>query len=108
VSPSVMRTVRSVARLGDIGMPGVFSSDCMDGACCADFNSLIRAPLDPDMPALAVHSHSDGIVDWRACLDPYANCVEVDGSHCGMAVNPAVYRELEVTLEQVEEAVCRR
>ena len=26
-----MRTVRSVARLGDLGIPGVFSSDCMDG-----------------------------------------------------------------------------
>ena len=51
---------------------------------------------DPGMPALAVHSRSDGIVDWRACLDPYARCVEVDGSHCGMAVNPAVYEELGV------------
>ena len=42
VSPSVMRTVRSVARLGDLGMPGVFSSDCMDGACCADFTSVLE------------------------------------------------------------------
>jgi triacylglycerol lipase len=60
------------------------------------------------MPTLAVHSRSDGIVDWRACLDPYANCVEVDGSHCGMAVNPAVYRELESALEQTEETACRQ
>lgn len=108
VRSSVMRTVRSVARLGDLGMPGVFSSDCMDGDCCADFNIGLRAPLDPGMPTLAVHSHSDGIVDWRACLDPYANCVEVDGSHCGMAVNPVVYRELESALEQTEETACRQ
>jgi pimeloyl-ACP methyl ester carboxylesterase len=108
VRSSVMRTVRSVARLGDLGMPGVFSSDCMDGDCCADFNAGLRAPLDPDMPTLAVHSYSDGIVDWRACLDPYANCVEIDGSHCGMAVNPAVYRELESALEQTEETACRQ
>ena len=108
VRSSVMRTVRSVARLGDLGMPGVFSSDCMDGDCCADFNTGLRAPLDPGMPTLAVHSPSDGIVDWRACLDPYANCVEVDGSHCGMAVNPAVYRELESALEQTEETACRQ
>ena len=40
------------------------------------------------MPALAVHSRSDGIVDWRACLDLSRSCVEIDGSHCGMAVNP--------------------
>jgi pimeloyl-ACP methyl ester carboxylesterase len=108
VSSSVMRTVRSVARLGDLGMPGVFSSECRDGACCVDFNSSIRAPLDPDMPALAVHSRSDGIVDWRACLDPYADCVEIDGSHCGMAVNPAVYAELEPLLQRTEETVCTR
>jgi triacylglycerol lipase len=108
VSASVLRTVRSVARLGDLGMPGVFSSDCMAGACCADFNARLRVPLGPEMPALAVHSRSDGIVDWRACLDPYARCVEVEGSHCGMAVNPAVYRELEPLLEQTEEALCRQ
>jgi triacylglycerol lipase len=108
VRSSVMRTVRSVARLGDLGMPGVFSSDCMDGDCCADFNAGLRGPLDPDTPTLAVHSQSDGIVDWRACLDPYANCVEIDGSHCGMAVNPAVYRELESALEQTEEIACRQ
>jgi len=108
VSSSVMATVRSVARLGDLGLPGVFSSDCADGDCCADFNTLLGAPLEPGTPALAVYSPSDGIVDWRACLDPYAECVEVDGSHCGMAVNPAVYRELESVLQTTEEAVCRQ
>ncbi len=108
VSPSVMRTVRSLARLGDLGLPGVFSSDCMDGVCCADFRASLVAPLVPDMPALAVHSRSDGIVDWRACLDPHADCVEVDGSHIGMAVNPSVYRELESLLDRTEVATSSR
>ena len=108
VSPSVLRTVRSVARLGDLGMPGVFSSECRDGDCCTDFYALLREPLDPELTSLAVYSRSDGIVDWRACLDPYARCVEVDGSHCGMAVNPEVYRELEPILARTEEALCRQ
>ncbi len=108
VSTSVMRTVRSVARLGDLGMPGVFSTDCMDGECCTDFHARVQAPLEPGMPALAVYSRTDGIVDWRACLDPHADCVQVRGSHCGMAVNPAVYRELEPLLERTEEALCRQ
>ena len=108
VSPSVLRTVRSLARLGDLGIPGVFSSECRDGDCCTDFYALLREPLDSELNSLAVHSRSDGIVDWRACLDPYANCVEIDGSHCGMAVNPEVYGELEVLLESTEEAVCRQ
>jgi hypothetical protein len=54
--------------------------------------------------ALAVYSRSDAIVDWRACLDPSAECVEIDGSHCGMAVNARVYRELERTLDRAQAA----
>jgi pimeloyl-ACP methyl ester carboxylesterase len=102
VSPGVLRTVRSVARLGDLGLPGVFSSECRDGTCCADYNALLRAPLADEMVALMIYSRSDAIVHWRACLDPSARCVEVDGSHCGMAVNPRVYRELEQALDQAE------
>ena len=100
VSPSVLRTIRSVAFLGDLGVPGLFSTECRDGDCCAEFRSLLDKPLASGAPALALYSRSDAIVDWRACLDPHAECVEVDGSHCGMAVNPQVYRELERLLEQ--------
>ncbi|MGZ4165621.1 MAG: esterase/lipase family protein [Solirubrobacteraceae bacterium] len=102
VSPGVRRTVHSVARLGDLGLPGVFSSECRDGPCCTDYYALLRAPLSDDLVALMIYSRSDAIVNWRACLDPSATCVEVDGSHCGMAVNPRVYRELERTLEHAE------
>lgn len=108
VSPAVLRTVRSLARFGDLGTPRMFSTSCRDGACCAEFRALLEEPLDPQMPTLAVHSRSDGIVDWRACLDPYAECVEVEGSHCGMAVNVNVYRELERLLEETEVAASNR
>jgi pimeloyl-ACP methyl ester carboxylesterase len=108
VSSMVMRTVRSLARIGDLGVPGMFSSECADGDCCAEFLALLRRPLDPDMATLAVYSRSDGVVDWRACLDPHAHCVEVDGSHCGMAVNVGVYRELEGLLERMEVSAWRR
>ena|SRR5437763_2816567 len=108
VAPAVMRTVRSVARLGDLGVPGVFSTRCSGGDCCAEFNALLRAPLDPELPAVAIYSRSDAIVDWRACLDPYADCVEVKGSHTGMAVNPQVYGTLERLLDRSEEVACSR
>ncbi len=105
ISPSVMRTVRSVARLGDLGMRGLFSSRCRDGECCAAYHSLLRAPLGAETVALAVYSRSDAIVNWRACLDPAAECIEVDGSHCGMSVNAAVYQELERVLDRAEIVV---
>jgi triacylglycerol lipase len=104
VSPSVMRTVRSVARLGDLGVPGVFSSECRAGDCCSDYYALLRAPLAEGMVALMIYSRSDAIVDWHACLDPSATCVEIDGSHCGMAVNARVYEELERVLARAEAA----
>lgn len=104
VSASVMRTVRSVARLGDLGMPGLFSSECRAGDCCTDYYALLRAPLTEGVMALMIYSRSDAIVDWHACLDPSATCVEVDGSHCGMAVNARVYEELERVLQSAEAA----
>ena len=108
ISPSVLRTVRSVAFLGDLGVRGLFTNECLDGACCAEFRTLLKEPLGKDTRAIAVYSRSDAIVDWRACLDPAAEWVEIDGSHCGMAVNAEVYRELERLLERSEETMCTR
>jgi triacylglycerol lipase len=104
VSPSVLRTVRWVARLGDLGVPGVFSTSCRDGECCEAFSEDLAAPLPDGLDAVAVYSRSDGIVDWRACLDPHAEQVEVDSSHCGMSVHPEVYRVLERVLDGSMEA----
>ena len=38
----------------------------------------------------AIYSRRDGIVDWRACIDPLARAVEVTASHTGMAFDPRV------------------
>jgi triacylglycerol lipase len=99
VAPQVLRTVRWVALLGDLGLPGLFSSTCRHGECCAAFRRDMAAPLPDGIDAVAVHSRSDGIVDWQACVDPYAKAVEVDSSHCGMSVHPEVYRVLERVLD---------
>jgi hypothetical protein len=50
-------------------------------------------------------SRSDGIVDWRACLDPQAEQIEVDSSHCGMSVNVDVFRALERVLATQKESL---
>ncbi|MGD1057342.1 MAG: alpha/beta fold hydrolase [Solirubrobacteraceae bacterium] len=104
VSSQVLRTVRWVAMLGDLGLPGLFSNACRDGDCCAAFREDLLAPLPDSIDAVAVHSRSDGIVDWQACVDPYAKAVEVHSSHCGMSVHPEVYRVLERVLDGQQEA----
>jgi pimeloyl-ACP methyl ester carboxylesterase len=98
VSTPVRRMVRSVAMLSELGMPGLFSTACADGDCCDAFRGDLLAKLPPGTRATAIYSRNDGIVDWRACLDPDAEHIEVRSSHCGMAVNTEVYRVLEQVL----------
>ena len=49
-----------------------------------------RAPLAGRVDFTAIYSRRDGIVDWRACIDPLARAVEVRASHLGMAFDPRV------------------
>jgi hypothetical protein len=42
-----------------------------------------------------IYSRSDGIVDESSCLDPDAEQIEVESSHCGTGVNAEVYRVLQ-------------
>ena len=100
VGRAVLCALRSVARLGDLGVPGMLSMQCADGECCAAFREDLQEPLTPDVRAVAIYSRSDGIVSWRACLDPCAHQVEVESSHTGMSVNLAVYRVLAEILAE--------
>jgi pimeloyl-ACP methyl ester carboxylesterase len=100
VTPAVFGALRSVARLGDLGVPGMLSMKCADGPCCASFREDLAAPLPAGMRAVSVYSRSDGIVSWEACLDPSAEHVEVDSSHSGMCVNARVYRVIAHMLDE--------
>ena len=48
----------------------------------------------PKVPTTSIYSRSDGVINWKACLRPDINAVEVNGSHVGLALNPEVYRIL--------------
>jgi hypothetical protein len=37
---------------------------------------------------ISYYTTSDGIVDWRACVVPGAENIEVPGSHLGMGLRP--------------------
>jgi triacylglycerol lipase len=104
VSPRVLRTVRLMAMLGDLGLPRLFSTDCAEGECCSAFWEEMDSPLPEHVEAISIFSRSDGIVDWHACMDPHARNVEISSSHCGMSVHPAVYRVLDELLDRDREA----
>ena len=48
----------------------------------------------PRVPTTSIYSRTDGVVNWKACLRPDVNSIEVHGSHVGLALNPEVYRIL--------------
>jgi triacylglycerol lipase len=98
VHPAVRAGVRGVALLGRLGAPGLFTRDCLDGECCAGFWELHERPLPRGMGFVSIFSRSDGIVEWRSCLDPGAIHVEIESSHMGMAVNADAYRAIAAAL----------
>ena len=99
IHPLVKLQVGLVGALGTIGVPGLFRDSCLRGECCAEFRDSFAAPFPEDVRFVSVYSRSDGIVDWRACLDPGAECVEVNASHIGMAAHPGVYRAIVHALQ---------
>ena len=57
------------------------------------------------VPATAIYSRTDGIVNWRGCLEregPTAENIEIEGSHCGLGHNPAVLYAIADRLAQPE------
>jgi triacylglycerol lipase len=94
VHPLVLAQVGVVATLGSGAVPGLMSWRCLRGACCAPFRDALAGPFPPGVGYVSLYSRTDGIVDWRSCVDSDATCVEVHGSHCGMSLNPEVYRAI--------------
>jgi len=108
VHPVVRLHVEAVSRLGSLGAPGLFKRSCLSGDCCAAFWEELAKPLPEDVPLVSVYSKSDGIVDWRSCLDPDATkLVEVRASHCGMAVSRSTWRAVAEGLESFRAAESR-
>jgi len=92
--PLVMDAVRAVrARVLQEGR----RPECYTGHCGCDGISAFWAV--PPVPHIAVYTKTDGIVDWRVCVnDDPAIDFEVSGTHVGLVFNPAVYRLIAARL----------
>jgi triacylglycerol lipase len=104
VHPLVRLQVEAVAGLGSLGAPGFFKRSCLEDECCASFWADLPEPMPSRVGLVSVYSKTDGIVDWRSCLDPHGEQVEIDASHCGMAVSPAAWRVIAAALSDFEQA----
>jgi len=97
---SLSCSVDVLVRLSRAGIRGLMAEDCVAGECARESFQESRQPVPAGVDFTAIYSRRDGIVDWRACVDPLAHPVEVRASHVGMAVDPRV-------IEQVLTALAR-
>lgn len=66
-----------------------------------EIHAPLRAP--PPVPTTSIYSRSDGIVAWQCCVEkegPQAENIEVESSHFGMGMNPAVLYAIADRLAQ--------
>ncbi len=87
---SLSRSVELLVRLSRAGLPGLMSEECVAGSCARQSFEETRRPLPDHVAFTSIFTKRDGIVDWKACLDPQAEAVEVTASHVGLAFDPRV------------------
>jgi triacylglycerol lipase len=92
VHPLVRMHVYAVGTLGTLGVR------------CETFWEQLAGPVPKGVGYLSVYSKTDGIVRWRACLDPAAEHLEIKASHVGMAVNPRAYQAIAGALAEFRAA----
>jgi pimeloyl-ACP methyl ester carboxylesterase len=97
---SLSASVDVLVRLSRAGLPGLMSEECVAGSCARQSFDESRQPVPAGVRFTAIYSKRDGIVDWRACVDPLAVPVEVRTSHLGMAVDPRVIDRVTSALRQ--------
>ncbi len=99
VHPVVLGSIGAVGLIGSLKLRQAFTLKCLRGDCCLKFRDELRTPPPEEVGFVSIYSKHDGIVDWRACVDPFAHQnLEVGSSHCGMSVHADVYRHVAEAL----------
>lgn len=98
ISEPTRLAVQGARRMVQRRDPERAAQGCFTHTCLCRYSQDYSAPFPPSVPLTSVYSKGDGVVRWRACVVPYARCVEVTGSHVGLAFNRHAYREIGRTL----------
>lgn len=95
--------VQVLTKLNRAGVHGVMGEECVAGRCAELAFHESHEALPDGLAMTNIYSRRDGIVDWKACLDPLGRHVEVPASHVGMAVDPYVIEAVAAALTQQPE-----
>jgi pimeloyl-ACP methyl ester carboxylesterase len=78
--------------------------NCYSGFCTCEFLSALKDIFPEDVPQIAIYTKSDGVVDWRYCVNERGDGtdIEVPGTHVGLAFNPQVYKHIGHFLAEPE------
>lgn len=98
VHPVLAFDLAVVIALRRAGLGSMMGEDCTSGDCARLSWEQSQRPLATETGFTSVFSRRDGVVDWRSCLDPAAETVEVGTSHLGMAIDPGVFDVVAQTL----------
>ena len=108
VNPLVRASIFAVGLAGTVGARGLFNHRCLLGECCEHFWEDLSATFPKQVGYLSIYSRTDGIVNWRSCLDPAAEQLEIRASHVGMAVHRDSYKAIAEALADFRRRDARR
>jgi triacylglycerol lipase len=95
----------SGARLGMRTLRRARDERCLSADCRCGFGRDYQAPFPVDRVRMtSIYSKGDGVVMWQGAIVPYADCIEVTGSHVGLVFNRKVYRAIAGALGKPELA----
>jgi pimeloyl-ACP methyl ester carboxylesterase len=76
---------------------------CFTAECtCAFARDYARSFPADRVRLTSIYSKQDGVVRWQGAVVPEADCVEVTGSHVGLAFNRKAYRAIAHALARPE------
>jgi pimeloyl-ACP methyl ester carboxylesterase len=71
---------------------------CLTSACSCPFTRDYLRAFPTTVRLTSIYSKGDGVVLWETSVVPEADCVEVTGSHVGLAFNRKSYRAIAYAL----------
>jgi triacylglycerol lipase len=71
---------------------------CLAEDCRCSFTRDYSAPFPENVGLTSIYSRGDGVVRWQSCVVPYADNVEVRGTHVGLVLNPEAYVAIATAL----------